>query len=64
MIEIHLVWLEVTSAVGARDLPPFAQHFRGSDLAGPDSEDFLLAVTPVVVHICWTLVPLRRHGSV
>ena len=63
MVEIHLVRLEFAPAVGAWDLAPFAQHLSGSDLASPDSEELLRAVSAVVVHICWTLVPLRVHGS-
>lgn len=63
MVEIHLVRLKVAAAVGARDLAPLAQHLRGSDLASPHPENFLLPVSSVVVHICWALVPNSRHGS-
>jgi hypothetical protein len=55
------VRFETAAAVGARHLPPLAQHLGGAVLPRPYPEDLLFAVPAVVVDVRWALVARSRH---
>lgn len=61
MVEVHLKWFEATPAMCTRNVAPFAEHLRGSVLPNLDSEQFLRAVSTVIVDIRRTLIPDPGH---
>jgi hypothetical protein len=64
VIEIHLVWLESTSAVSARDLPDVAKGFERRKLATTYAVDFLFPICRVIRLVEWPLIAPSGHGSV
>ncbi len=62
VVEVHLVWLESAATVGARNVPPFAEHLHSPGLADANSEDLGFAIAPVVRDVRGALVSaLGRH---
>ena len=64
MVEVHLEWLVLPAAIGARRIAPFAKHVASANLAALDPKALLLSIASVVIDVGWSLISLASHGQI
>jgi hypothetical protein len=63
VVEVHLVRLELTAAIGARNAPEIAQQLDHARLADSNPLELQIPIPTVILDVVRSLVALGSHGK-